>query len=147
MVEGGGRPAFLHAEARRPRRVQAQPCSRRSTSIWERAGHERPVRLRYGSRSYTPADKRVHGYYVLPFLLGERIAARVDLKADRKARVLRVQAAHREPDAPPETERLLAEELELMAGWLDLDGVTVANRGDLGVRLRAVLESMKPAPA
>lgn len=139
-VEGWKQPAFLHAEARRPRRIAAQALlAPFDPLIWERSRTERLFGLRYRIEIYTPAHKRVHGYYVLPFLLGERIAARMDLKADRQARMLRVQAAHSEPDAPAETAERLAGELRLMAGWLELDQVSVANRGDLAVRLRACL--------
>jgi uncharacterized protein YcaQ len=109
--------------------------------IWFRERTERMFGVRFRIEIYTPAEKRQHGYYVLPFLEGEAITARVDLKADRKAGVLRVQSAHAEPWATGETPARLAAELALMAGWLGLERVTVAPKGDLAAALAAEVDA------
>lgn len=140
-VEGWRGLAYLHPAARQPRAANgAALLSPFDNLIWARERTERLFGAKVRLEIYTPAHKREHGYYVLPLLQGEAITARVDLKADRKAGTLRVQAAHLEPDAAADSAtEALAAELRLMAAWLGLADVAVAPKGDLAERLKSAL--------
>ncbi len=137
-VEGWNERAYLHPNTRVPRRgVDARGIVTPFDSlVWNRERIARLFGMRYSIEIYTPAHKRVYGYYVCPVLIGETLVARVDLKADRSRSVLMVRSAFLEPGqqarrvAPP-----LLDELQQMRAWLQLDRIEVANRGDLASAL------------
>jgi uncharacterized protein YcaQ len=138
QVEGWYSRAYLHRDAAAAQiaRDRSALLSPFDSLIWFRDRTERLFGMRYRIEIYVPQEQRVHGYYVLPFLLGDALVARVDLKADRAAKILRVQAAHGEPRAPRSTAGALATELVALARWLGLERVEVEPRGSLAKSLR-----------
>ncbi len=138
-VEGWKEPGYMPAGAHPPRRVEARALlSPFDSLVWERARTERLWGFRYRLEIYTPEPKRIYGYYVLPFLLGEHLVARVDVRADRAASVLRVPAAYLEAcsatnatSTSTAVAAALAAELRSLARWLGLDRVEIGERGDL----------------
>ena len=142
-VRGWRLPAYRVPDTPVPRRVSGRALlSPFDPLIWERGRTERIFGFRYRIEIYVPEPKREYGYYVFPFLLDGELVARVDLKADRRAGVLRVPGAFAEPGAnSARVASELAGELRAMSAWLELDGVAVGERGDLAAPLAAAVAS------
>ena len=140
-VEGWKEAAYVVPKTVIPKDVEARALvSPFDPLMWERKPTQRLFGFDYKIEIYVPAPKRIYGYYVLPFLLGDRFAARVDLKADRKTRTLLVPGVFVEPGHNPKhVASELADELRLMASWLELDGVEVGSHGDLTGPLKKAL--------
>ncbi len=141
-IEGWAERTYRHRDARLPRRATARTLlSPFDPLVWERRRLEALFDVYYRIEIYVPAPRRTLGYYVLPFLEGDAITAFVDLKADRQAGVLRVQAAHATAHATDDTAAALGAELDVLGGWLGLDGTVVAPSGELADDLAAVVRA------
>lgn len=141
-VEGWRNPAYLSRGTAIPRKGLdcAALVSPFDPLVWERTRTERLFNFSYRIEIYTPAGKRKHGYYVLPFLYGDRLVARLCLKSDRANKVLSVNTAHKEEGVDAaQFLPALGEELRSLAGFLGLSDVVVKRKGDLAAPLRREL--------
>jgi uncharacterized protein len=137
-VAGWKEQAYLHREVRIRRKMTAAAfLSPFDPVVWERNRALRMFNFHYRIEIYTPEPKRIFGYYSLPILIDDALVGRIDLKSDRQNRVLRVQSAWREPDAPAAIEERIVPLLESTRSWQGLDSVEFAGRGDLSASLEA----------
>ena len=141
-VQGWRQPAFRLPDSKVPRKVVASALlSPFDSLVWERGRTERLFDFRYRLEIYTPAPKRVYGYYVLPFLHNERIAARVDLRAERALGRLAVHAVHEEePGLDEEGMQALAGNLRQLADWLGLPDIQINCERASGLRLKGAFD-------
>lgn len=142
VVDGWGPPAWLHRDARLPRRIDAAALlSPFDPVVWERDRALRMFGFHYRIEIYTPAPKRIFGYYTLPLLMDDAIVGRIDLKSDRQAKVLRVQSAWQEPGHDVDLDRLVGL-LQRTAVWQGLERIEVTGRGDLAPRVARALDGV-----
>ena len=142
-IEDSKEKWLLHCDARTPRSINAQALlSMFDPVVWNRPRAENLFDFHYRIEIYTPASKRKYGYYVLPFLFGERLVARVDLKADRHNNTLLVPGIFSEAHADKkEVAAGLTDELRLMAQWLGLEKIKIGSNGDLSSAVRKSLST------
>ncbi|MGI8792507.1 MAG: winged helix-turn-helix domain-containing protein [Acidimicrobiales bacterium] len=142
-VEGWTEAAWRHPAVRAPRSITTSALlTPFDPIVWDRGRASRLFGFDYKIEIYVPAPKRVYGYYVMPYLLDDRLAGRVDIKADRKTGTLRVPAAFVESGIKPASVAdHLAADLRSMADWLGLDAVDTTGKGSLGTALRRALRS------
>jgi uncharacterized protein YcaQ len=131
-VPGWKKAAYLHRDARIPRRIEATALlSPFDPVVWERDRALRMFGFHYRIEIYTPAPKRVYGYYTLPVLVDDALVGRIDLKNDRKRGVLRVQSAWREEGVADAVAERVVPALRELAAWQGLGELEVVDRGDL----------------
>ncbi|MEO8262197.1 MAG: crosslink repair DNA glycosylase YcaQ family protein [Pseudolysinimonas sp.] len=138
-VPGWNKPAYLHKDARIPRRIEAAALlSPFDPVVWERDRALRMFGFHYRIEIYTPAPKRIFGYYTMPLLIDDALVGRIDLKNDRQAKVLRVQSAWREEGAIVDAERTVGV-LRALAAWQGCETIAVVDRGDLARELASAV--------